>query len=397
MTASAANGAGAGFRSYLRFTRKWVANGGYSPRRVVILVAYIVFVPLIELTVWTGFLLDRLIFYRFRKVSVRAPVFVIGNFRSGTTKLHRLLANDTANFTTMSMWEVLFAPSIIQRRLTMMLVRFDQAIGRPAYRLNRWLEKRWRKANVMHDVSFAKPEEDEYLCLHIWSALTIGLSSGVLDEARRYGWFDEAVAESDRRRIMSFYHRCIQRHLYAAAAARKSTDEAQPGTPLTYLAKNPAMSAKVGSLLELYPDCRIVYVIRNPLEAVPSFISMMAFSWQALGVRQELSELVDLIVDMAAFWYRNTLDCLDAIPGEQYRIVRYEDLVDEPESTVRGIYEHFGLPIDRRFAARLARERTRATGYRSRHIYDLAEYGLTRDDIVNACPDVFERFGFATD
>lgn len=169
------------FRNLFRFTGKWLASFEWTPRRALIIVAYLVVVPIVELIVWTGLLLDLLLFPRFRRVRVEAPVFVVGNFRSGTTFLHRLLAADRERFTSMKMWEVLFAPSITQRRLVVGLVRLDRWLGRPIPRFIRWMESRWQQANVMHEVSLAEPEEDEYLCLHIWSALTIGLSSGLLD------------------------------------------------------------------------------------------------------------------------------------------------------------------------------------------------------------------------
>ncbi len=46
---------------------------------------------------------------------IEAPVFIIGNFRSGSTLLQRLLAKDEEHLTAMTTLEIYIAPSITQR------------------------------------------------------------------------------------------------------------------------------------------------------------------------------------------------------------------------------------------------------------------------------------------
>ena len=94
-------------RNYVRFTASWLRGVRWTPRRSLIVVAYLVLVPVFELFTWTGLLLDRVFYPRYRQQPVRSPVFIVGNFRSGTTFLHRLMAADRARFTTMKMWEIL--------------------------------------------------------------------------------------------------------------------------------------------------------------------------------------------------------------------------------------------------------------------------------------------------
>ncbi len=370
------------FRNLFRFTRRWLASIRWTPRRTLIVVAYFVVVPLVEIVVWAGLLLDRLFFPSYRDQPVEAPVFIVGNFRSGTTYLHRLLAQDR-RFTTMQMWEILFAPSITQRRIFGAFAALDRMLGRPIPRLLAWIESRWRDANVMHEVSLTQPEEDEYLCLHVWSALTIGLSSGLLEEARPYVYFDQQLPGPDRDRIMRFYSDCVRRHMLARAP-----------TGGRYLAKNPALTPKLDSLYARFPDARIIYLVRNPLEAVPSFVSMMRFSWEVMGAEPDEPALRDFIIEMAAHWYRYPLERLARMPEDTYRIVVYDELVSDPERVVREIYAHFDYEIDAGFAASLAA--AASSRYRSAHDYNLDGLGIAREDLVREFSDVFERFGFAT-
>ena len=110
------------FRAFFRFAARLLSkigdrDFGWTPRRAAVYVTLYLFYPLFELATWLSLLLDALFFRGYRRVEVSDLVFIAGNFRSGTTFLHRLMARDRDRFCTMQMWEVLFAPSILQRRL----------------------------------------------------------------------------------------------------------------------------------------------------------------------------------------------------------------------------------------------------------------------------------------
>jgi hypothetical protein len=376
-------------KGLLRFTGRMLSqicqNRCKRPlRRVAILLAFFLLYPLLELVVWLGLWLDELLFRGYQRLPVEAAVFIVGNPRSGTTFLHRLLARDRGRFSTMQMWEILFAPSVSQRKMVAVLAALDRRLGSPLQQGLDVVERRWQKQNVMHRVSLRMPEEDDYLLLHIWSALTAGLSAGLLDEARPYTYFDTALPERERTRIMAFYKACVQRHLYAHHSAN--------GTH--YLAKNPALCPKLGTVLEQFADAKIIYLVRNPLEMIPSYVSMMDFSWETVGVPEGNNGLHDYILDMAQHWYHYPLQRLEQIPQPQYIVVRYDDLVADPEGTVAEIYRHFGFEMSPAFAEALRQETKKAEHYHSRHHYSLEKAGLTRQQIVDRCGDILERFGF---
>jgi hypothetical protein len=355
----------------------------WTPRRVGILLAFFLFYPFHQAFVWLGLWLDELLFRPYHRVEVHEPVFIVGNPRSGTTFLHRLIAKDSARYSTMEMWEILFAPAVVTRRTVRTLARLDRLLGAPIHKIIARMERRWHEENTMHRVSLRAPEEDDYLLLHIFSALTAGLSAGLLEEAVPYTYFDTKLPPRDRRRIMDFYRRCVQRHLYAHRAADRH-----------YLAKNPALSPKLASLLERFPDAKIICLVRSPFEMVPSYVSMMDFSWRVTGNPARDDALRDYVVDMAQHWYRHPLEVLDALPPDQAAILRYDDLIADPEQTVTAIYEQFGFEVSAAFAQTLHDETERAKRYQSRHEYSLEEAGLTRDRISLEFGDILTRFSF---
>ena len=123
------------------------------------------------------------------------------SYRSGTTFLHRLLARDERNFTSMNTWEILFAPSITLRKVVRALAALDRRLGG---RLHGWLaagERYFQEDNVMHRIALWEPEEDQYLFLHIWSALIIWILSAILEEAMPYTYFDSQVPRAERERV----------------------------------------------------------------------------------------------------------------------------------------------------------------------------------------------------
>ena len=396
-------------RGFLRFSRRWLFRTPWTPRRALVAGAFYLVFPVLLLLTRIGLALDHLLFPGFRRRPVESPVFIVGNPRSGTTFLHRLLARDR-RFTTLTLWEILFAPSITARKVVGAVAALDRRLGKWLHRRRERIEDTWHERNVLHRVSLDEPEEDDYLLLHIWSALTTGLSAGVIEEALPHTTFDASLPAERRHRIFEFYRQCLQRHLHAAEAttggggSRRHPARRLPAK--RYLAKNPALCPKLATVFEHFPDARVIYLVRNPLEMIPSYLSMMEFSWRTVGLPTEDGErlrgdlretLREYLLAMAAHWYRHPLEVLDRAPEGRASIVRYDELVADPDTTVRRIYRQLRLDVDTEMVKVLREATARARRYRSRHDYSLEELGLTRERVVTELSDVFERFGFETE
>jgi len=170
----------------------------------------------------------------------------------------------------MTLWEMLLAPSISQRKLFEGLGSLDRWLGGPVHKLILVWQKRWRKENVMHRIALQAPEEDEYLLLHIWSTITVWFFAGLLGEIDDWVRFDTAVPEREKRRVLRFYRECLQRHQYA-----------RDGDGRHYLAKNPNFAPKIDTLFEWFPDARFIYLARNPLDMIPSSYNIFVSKWDS--------------------------------------------------------------------------------------------------------------------
>lgn len=132
-----------------------------------------VVVPAMALLHAVTFALDPIFSPSLRHTEVRQPVFVVGHARSGTTYLHRMMANDP-QFSYVLLWEMFF-PSLIEKKLLRTVLRWDQRLGgRLRRRIDRLDERLFSKSQSVHESGLFAPEEDEFL-------LTMSCASG-------FGW-----------------------------------------------------------------------------------------------------------------------------------------------------------------------------------------------------------------
>jgi len=327
--------------------------------------------------------LDHLTSRGFRDVEVREPVFVISNPRSGTTFLHRLLCLDEDRFTWLKLWQTIL-PSVSGYRTVQGLAKVDPWLGRPFGRLFGAIEKRafggW---DGVHNMGFQSAEEEE-----AWFTLTWVTAANLMffpdPERLDYLSFLDDMDAAVRRRVMDFHKTSVQRHLFAEGRGRQ------------FLSKNVFMSGRVESVLETYPDARIIQIVRHPYESLPSFCSMFTMPWAAHSPEiAKDSDEARYWARLGARFYRRLLELGRELPPDRFCTVRYDHLVADPAGTVSSIYDQMGWDMTPDLLVRLEDDAAkRSKGYRSKHSYSLEEFGLTREWIRDELGDVLDAYGF---
>jgi hypothetical protein len=282
------------------------------------------------------------------------------------------------------MWEVIFAPSIAQRKLLWSFQKLDNALGGV---LQSWLlnqEKKTWLSNPIHKIGLLEPEEDESILFSMWETIFTSVVFPHPDLVRDYALFDKQMPLFRRRKIMKFYRSCLRRHLFARNSDKK------------FLSKNPTFSPKVDSLYEFFPDAKIIYLARNPLDTVPSIISWMSFQWKQFSDPAESYIFKDYMIELAKAWYELPLERFAKAPEDSYAIIRYEDLVRNPKQIVTDMYEKFGFELSPEFEKILNETNQRETSFKSKHKYSLRKMGLSKKKILKTFAFVFKRFGFDT-
>jgi len=350
-------------------------------KRLIFLLFFYAVWPLGMLVHWFCFFLDDVLFPLHKTQLIEKPLFIVGNLRSGSTFLHRLLSRDSETFTSLTIWDIYLTPSVTQKKITQFFSRLDNKFGG---HLHRWLydfDRRTLGKFKIHPISFFQPEEDENILFHIWDSFWVSFLFPFMDELPNYQHFDEALAPEHKRRIMAFYRSMLQRHMYATGKKY-------------YVAKAPAFSAKIETLVEFFPEARIIYLARNPLDMLPSTISWINYARRVFTQPKEKYLYLDEIVDFTQHWYRHPLKYLDSHPSSRHLILKYDDLILRPEQTLRAFYQQFGYP-DKPGLADIVDQAVKETlSFHSDHVYSYEEMGFTRQQIIDLYRDIFERFQF---
>lgn len=375
------------FSQFFRLT--WAAffqaqgtSSQLSPKRWRVLFWWYLLVPVHNLITQVCFGLDFLLYPAFARQPVEAPIFIIGNFRSGSTLLQRLLARDSENLTAMKLWEIYVAPSLTQRYFWLWVGRVDARWlgGRLAKRLEA-INNRLLGKIQMHSVGLWHEDEDEGVMCQTWDTTFLMFPFAFMDRMPRYWQFDTEIPRSRQDKVMRFYKRVLQRHVWFHGGKR-------------YVAKNPAFSVKVEALRRTFPDARFIYLARNPIDTVASKTTFFSYIWDYMGTPQEKYPNRSFTLDLIGHWYRYPLACLDAMPPEQRVILRYDDLVNDLEGTVRQVYQHLELAMRPGFEDAIRETVARQRDYESENRYSLAEMGYTVEYIREQFADIFARFNF---
>jgi len=153
-----------------------------------------------------------------------------------------------------------------------------------------------------------------------------------------------------------------------------------------WVLKNPSHMVALDALLEVYPDAIVLVTHRDPVTCVASMCSLSAtssrgtstvFTGETIGRTQ-----LDLL---AREQDRFTASRATADPAH-FLDVDYADLVADPVGTVAAVHRHFDLPWDAaaEAAVQATLQESRSGTRAPRHAYDLADYGLTEDEVRSA-------------
>jgi len=351
-------------------------------RRFFVISIFLPIFFLLQLFHYLGFLLDNILFKEYRNIQIKEPLFIIGVPRSGTTYLHKVLAKDTERTTTFTLWELVFAPSIIEKKIFIGLFKLDKWFGNPFSKLISLLGRLFSQPmESIHSLSLTSPEED-YLILAPICACFLLIIPFPFDEIWNLAYFDEKIEEKNKKRIMSFYKSCLQRHLYTW------------GRDKQLISKNASFVSMIDSIKKYFPDCKIVSTVRSPLKVVPSQLSSILPGTHIFDNDTAHHLFRDRFVDILKHYFKKLITLLPDLPQEDYLFISMEDIKQNLEDVVVNIYHHFHYDLSNSFLQFLHKENERARHYKSAHVYSLEEFELNSETILNDFEFVFEYFGF---
>jgi hypothetical protein len=293
------------------------------------------------------------------------PIFVIGHWRTGTTWLHELLVKDE-RFSFPTTYQCMAPHHFL----------LTQRVLAPC--LN-WLMPSKRPMDDM-PVGMSRPQEDEF------ALMNLGAGSPYLDWAfpNRHDYHDEyltldGLSEPQLQQWKDEFAGLVRRLTLA--------------DPRRLVLKSPTHTARVATLLEVFPEARFVHVVRNPWKAIPSTIRTWERMTDAMSLQIRRDPVTaDRILDVFQRMYQAFHRDLPAIPADHLYLIRYEDLVKDPLGQMERIYSQLDLGDFQ--PARPAMEAYLASiaGYQPNRL-DVPDD--LRAQIALRCRDYIERYGYA--
>lgn len=291
---------------------------------------------------------------------IRAPVFIVGMPRSGTTILHALLHLDRDHRAPLS-WECLLPypapnPDDYQSNERIETVRreFDQIFRLvPDFR---------RK----HYMTADSPQE----CVGVTALNFASFQYMAMAWLPEYhDWF----ASTDQAANLRWHRRFLQFLQSGGVPSRR------------WLLKSPVHLMRLRALFEVYPDARVIVTHRHPADVVPSVGSLISSMRSFYSDDEDtLRTGREQLLIWADYFARFLRDRRELDREEQMVDVFFDDFVKDQMSVVDAIYSRFDWdlrPQDRDRMERFLRQERR--GKHGAHVYSLEQIGITPADIDN--------------
>jgi hypothetical protein len=250
------------------------------------------------------------------------PLVVCGLPRSGTTFLHRLLAEpeDTRPLPLWELMEPLPGPGR------------DRRLANASSRMERLAALAPEALDPQHLIRAELPDE----CGHLF----------------KHTFFSSIYWQAPLHRYLEWYLRADPDPAYRDYRAALAVLD-RPGRRLVL--KDPFHARHLPSLLEVLPATNVVMIHRDPVEVVPSFHKL------TLSVHRVFSDEVDVprTVELNTRWLHDlvqrSIDARATIEPARLVDVGYRELLADPVAVVARIHERFGLPLAATTRERLER------------------------------------------
>lgn len=350
------------------------------PGRNKTLFKLLVTVPLTTLLHTIFFALDYVFFPALWRQKVKAPVFIVGHARSGTTLMHRLMAADGQRFSYYLYWETFF-PALTERAIVRGVGWLDRTLFNRVIekKLQAWDEKTFGPIRHIHNLGLWIPEEDQFVMKAAFVTQQWALDLPLMDEIDIF--HIDALSAQRRRRWMAYYKACVKRNLLWS------------GKDKTHLSKNPLMSGWVNAIIETFPDARIVVMVRDPISCIPSTLRLVEITWKGKKWRKEQYESAQHALTRVAFdSFKLPAQALATRPDTPHYFVDYRDLVSAPKKTVEAIYTALDIAMSPQFESYLATQEEQEKKHSSHYKYNIENYAVTPHEIEAELDAFYDQY-----
>ena len=166
-----------------------------------------------------------------------------------------------------------------------------------------------------------------------------------------------------------------------------------------YVGKLFSASVNMTSLLDFFPDAKILYMVRDPLQVIPSGLSLVTgvldkrFGFWALPekkrsfyLRRLYKALVELLLRFQADWINGSID------QARVKIVTFDRLMSDFDRLMFEILEFIDIEPDANLKSEIMLTCEKQKQFKSGHSYNLEKFGLNEELIRKDCQVIYQTF-----
>ena len=295
------------------------------------------------------------------------PIFIIGHWRTGTTWLHELVTADQRQGYPTT-YECFMPGHFL---LTEPVARFWFNLIMPATRPQDGVA-----------VGYDRPQEDEF------ALMNLGLPSPCLCMALpRRSPLD--MDYLDLRKIDAGRREAWKRSFYNFVKRVSFRQRRR------LVLKSPTHTARMRTLLELFPKARFIHIARDPLAVYPSSLH----TWRAMISTQGLQNpgyeekwLHEFVLSTFDHMFRCYEEDRPLVPEGQLVEVTYEDLIANPVENLRNIYRQLDLDGFEQIEPDVRAHLSKQGGYQTNDYRPIP--AAERAEVIRRWRPYFDRFGY---
>jgi hypothetical protein len=307
-------------------------------------------------------ILDYVFFPSVRKQKISKPIVIVGNPRSGTTFLQRFLCEQ--NFGVgMKLWKMLY-PS-----LTL------QIIFKPFISLMEKVSPARFHVHAAHETNLTAIETDDPVFLfHYFDGFFVyGFFLAWAEEDLKSD-FDPYVRNTSKRDF-DWLEKVWKRNLISERHNR-------------VCGKLFSLGVRLPLFIEKFHDAKILYIIRDPLETVPSGLSLVTGVldgrygfWKLPKEKRDfyIGRLYTALLELSTRFCDDYIE--GKIPKENLRVIRYDRMMNDFENVMHEILEFTETEPSTELLDIINKTAEKQRNHKSGHKYSLEQFGLNEERI----------------
>ena len=314
------------------------------------------------------------IFYPFKLTKkINNPILIVGNPRSGTTFIHRYLSNIGIG-TGSRLYQMVF-PSIVLQKLIKPILPILEKISPAKFH-----------SDEVHKTSLNAIETDDPSLLFrffdgffLYAFILSWAKEDLLD------WFQPKTRDNSKRDF-NWLDTMWRRTLISSNSDRM-------------IGKLFSISVNIPAFLRRFPDAKLLYMIREPLNVIPSGLSLVTgvldgvFGFWNLPEEKRqfyIDRLYKALIELQLRFHDDWIN--GKIDKSKVMIVRYDRMISNFEGLMDEILVFVDHEPSQDLLDKINKTAKGQRNYYSKHKYDLEKFGLSEEKIRKDCEKIYETF-----